>query len=105
MVDFTKFYNVIDGKTETTEKTHRPLNPSTLEENPEVPVSSEKDVDRAVAAGKKAQPAWSEVSWEERAEILKKIAVAIQEHADELAKLVVIENGKPVRHSPPRAGL
>ncbi|KXJ97560.1 hypothetical protein Micbo1qcDRAFT_156489, partial [Microdochium bolleyi] len=66
-VDFTTFANVIDGKLEKSEKTRRPLNPSTLEENPPVPVSSEQDVDRAIAAAKKAYEAWNDKPWAERA--------------------------------------
>ncbi|KAH7041145.1 aldehyde dehydrogenase [Microdochium trichocladiopsis] len=95
-VDFSKFFNVIDGKLESTEKTLRPLNPSTLEENPPVPLSTQQDVDRAVAAAKKAQEAWREVPWAERADILRKIGDAVAANLDELAKLVTKENGKPL---------
>lgn len=96
-VDFTTFANIIDGKLSTSDKTRRPLNPSTLEENPSVPVSSQQDVDRAIAAAKKAREAWAEVPWAERAAILNKIGDAILANMDELAQLVVKENGKPVR--------
>lgn len=96
-IDFSTFFNVIDGKLEKTEKTRNPLNPSTLEENPAVPVSSQEDVDRAVAAARKAQGPWAETSWEERAAALKKVGGAIMENIQELSKLVVKENGKPLQ--------
>lgn len=95
-IDFTTFLNVIDGKLENSEKTRNPVNPSTLEENPTVPVSSQQDVDKAVAAARKAQGPWAEISWADRAAALKKVGGVILEHIEELSKLVVKENGKPV---------
>ncbi|KAK2006836.1 aldehyde dehydrogenase [Colletotrichum eremochloae] len=96
-LDWTKFYNVIDGKLETTSKTRHNVNPSTLEANPEVPVSTPEDVDRAVQAGKKAQEAWAETPYEERQKALVKFAEAFEAHVEEFALMLSKEQGKPVQ--------
>src|SRR5205823_3051739 len=72
------------------------LNPATGEVIAEVPNSSAEDVDRAVQAAKKALPAWLETTPGERAELLLKLAAALDEHADELAELESQNVGKPL---------
>ncbi|WDK19239.1 aldehyde dehydrogenase [Colletotrichum graminicola] len=96
-LDWTKFYNVIDGKLETTSKTRHNVNPSTLEANPEVPVSTPEDVDRAVQAGKKAQEAWAETPYEERQKAIAKFGEALEAHAEEFALMLTKEQGKPLQ--------
>ncbi|OHW96994.1 aldehyde dehydrogenase [Colletotrichum incanum] len=96
-LDWTKFYNVIDGKLETTSKTRHGVNPSTLEANPEVPLSTPEDVDRAVQAAKKAQEAWAETPYEERQKALAKFGEALEAHADEFALMLTKEQGKPLQ--------
>src|SRR5881409_1077995 len=71
------------------------LNPATGETIAEVPNSSAKDVDRAVQAAKKALPEWLETTPGERAELLLKLADAIEEHAEELAELESQNVGNP----------
>ncbi|KAK2055180.1 aldehyde dehydrogenase [Colletotrichum caudatum] len=96
-LDWTKFYNVIDGKLETTSKTRHSLNPSTLEANPEVPLSTPEDVDRAVQAAKKAQEAWAETPYEERQKALAKFGEAVEARAEEFALMLTKEQGKPLQ--------
>ncbi|OLN97064.1 Phenylacetaldehyde dehydrogenase 1 [Colletotrichum chlorophyti] len=96
-LDWTKFYNVIDGKLETTSKTRHSVNPSTLEANPEVPVSTAEDVDRAVQAAKRAQESWSDVPLEERQKALIKLGEALEAHADEFALMLTKEQGKALQ--------
>ena len=55
------------------------------------------DLDIAVRAAGNAFKEWSYSSEEERVEACNKIAAAISEHADELARLVTLENGKPLK--------
>ncbi|WQF84679.1 Putative aldehyde dehydrogenase domain, aldehyde/histidinol dehydrogenase [Colletotrichum destructivum] len=98
-LDWTKFYNVIDGKLETTSKTRYSVNPSTLEANPEVPVSTPEDVDRAVQAAKKAQEAWAETPYEERQKALARFGEAIEAHAEEFALMLTKEQGKALQFS------
>src|SRR5436190_18325789 len=75
------------------------INPATGETIAEVPSGTEADVDRAVEAAKAALPEWLETTPGERAEMLLKLADAIEEHADELAEVESRNVGKPARHS------
>src|SRR5438270_13583105 len=75
------------------------LNPATGETIAEVPNSSAEDVDRAVQAAKKALPEWLETTPAERAEMLLKLADAIDSHADELAELESRNVGKPLSYA------
>src|SRR5213080_4525533 len=75
------------------------LNPATGETIAEVPNSSAEDVDRAVQAAKKALTEWLETTPGERAELLLKLADAIEEHAEELAELESQNVGKPLSYA------
>jgi 1-pyrroline dehydrogenase len=75
------------------------LNPATGEVIAEVPSASAEDVDRAVQAAKKALPEWLETTPGERAELLLKLAAAIDEHAEELAELESQNVGKPLSYA------
>ncbi len=72
------------------------LNPATGETIAEVPRGTEADVDRAVAAAKKALPEWLETTPGERAGALLELADAIDEHAGELGELESQNVGKPL---------
>src|SRR5919106_3535787 len=56
--------------------------------------ASEKDVDDAVAAAKRAFPEWSRMPWKERVDILNRAAEAISERIYELSAVVAFEVGK-----------
>lgn len=103
MADLTitldSFHNVINNELTSTPETHRAINPSTEEPLWEAPVSTQEDVDRAVAAAKAAFPAWRDLTQDERAEYLNKFADAIEANTPELVKLLGLEVGKP-----PQAG-
>src|SRR5712691_6806931 len=75
------------------------LNPATGETIAEVPRASAEDVDRAVQAAKKALVEWLETTPGERAEMLLKLAAAIDEHSDELAQLESRNVGKPLTYA------
>src|SRR5436190_4319120 len=75
------------------------LNPATGETIADVPSASAEDVDRAVQAAKKALPEWLETTPGERAELLLKLADAIDEHTDELAELESRNVGKPLSYA------
>ena len=72
------------------------LNPATGETIAEVPRGSQADVDRAVEAAKKALPEWRETTPQERSEFLLKLADALDEHAEELARVESQNVGKPL---------
>lgn len=98
-LDFTRFYNIINGKAVGTFTTRHSVNPTTLEPNPEVPQSRPSDVDEAISAAKAAFTTWSQVSWKERRKAMQLFSEAIHSLKEEFAQLLVKELGKPV--SPP----
>lgn len=78
------------GKTDTV------INPATGEKIAEVASGSTEDAKRAVVAGQQAFPAWASLDIDKRVAILRAMADAIISHADELARIMTIEQGKPV---------
>ncbi|BBA35443.1 2-aminomuconic semialdehyde dehydrogenase [Methylocaldum marinum] len=62
----------------------------------EVADSDAADIDRAVAAAKKAFPAWAEAPLEERSRLLRRIADLIEAKADALARAESVDVGKPL---------
>jgi len=72
------------------------FDPATGKISGQIPDSNDADVEHAVAAAKKAFPAWSNTSAEHRFMVLNKIASLIEEHADELAMAETNDNGKPL---------
>ncbi len=64
-----------------------------------VPVPTSADVDVAVKAAREAQRQWAKVGVWERARICHAVGDAIAEHAEELAVLQTLEQGKPLTES------
>jgi aldehyde dehydrogenase (NAD+)/gamma-glutamyl-gamma-aminobutyraldehyde dehydrogenase len=54
------------------------------------------DVDRAVAAARRAQPAWAALPDQERKEALLRLADSLERHSEELALLETLDIGKPI---------
>ena len=80
--------------------TFKSVNPATEEVLAEVALASAEDVDKAVAAARRAyETVWGPMSGAERAKYLFRIARIIQERARELAVLESLDNGKPIRES------
>jgi aldehyde dehydrogenase (NAD+) len=76
------------------------LNPATEETLAMVAQASSADVDRAVAAARRAyDTVWSKTTGAERAKYLFRIARLIQERSRELAVVETLDNGKPIRES------
>jgi aldehyde dehydrogenase (NAD+) len=77
-------------------KTFETLNPATEEVLTLVAEGDKADVDEAVKAARKAfeEGSWSKIGPHQRARHLFKIADLIEEHADELAELETLDNGK-----------
>jgi aldehyde dehydrogenase (NAD+) len=78
-------------------KTFPTINPATGEEICQVAEADAADVDEAVKAARNAfeNGAWPKLSAAERGRLLYKLADLIEEHADELAMLESLDNGKP----------
>ena len=73
--------------------------PSTGDTIAEVALGNTADVEAAVAAARKAQPAWQALSGHERARYLYALARLVQKHSRRLAVLETMDNGKPIRES------
>src|ERR671911_893636 len=72
------------------------LNPATGEQIGYIPAGTPEDAKAAVAAAREALPRWSRLPAAERAELVKAAARKMREHAEEIARLVTLENGKPL---------
>src|SRR5579885_1080580 len=77
-------------------KTFETLNPATEEVLALVAEGDKADVDEAVKAARKAleEGKWSTMGPHQRARYLFKVADLIEQHADELAELETLDNGK-----------
>ena len=93
----TKLQNFIDGEfvDAADGETEEVTNPATGEVIAEMQLSTEKDVDRAVAAAKRAFPGWAATPPGERGAAILKLADLLEEHAEELADLESADAGKP----------
>jgi malonate-semialdehyde dehydrogenase (acetylating) / methylmalonate-semialdehyde dehydrogenase len=69
-------------------------NPATSDLLARVPLSTAADVDAAVQAAAAAFPAWRRTPPGERVQYLFKLKNLLEEHLDELARLITLENGK-----------
>ena len=94
----TKLKNFIDGEAVDPSDggTEEVVNPATGEAIAEAPLSTEEDVNRAVAAAKKAFETWGVTTPQERSNALLRLADVIEEHADEIAQLESADAGKPI---------
>ncbi|KAL9625495.1 MAG: hypothetical protein Q9204_007786, partial [Flavoplaca sp. TL-2023a] len=104
-LEFETYHNVINNDLTNTAKTRHNINPATTEPNPEVPVSTQEDVDKAVAAARAAFKPWSNTTLEERGEKLLAYADAIEGYKHEFAKLLTAEQGKPLAQSYQEIGM
>ncbi|MCA9774371.1 MAG: aldehyde dehydrogenase family protein, partial [Myxococcales bacterium] len=77
------------------------LNPASGEVLTTLAEAGPEDVNRAVAAARKAfdEGPWTRMKPNHRARLLWKLGELIMEHADELAELESLDNGKPIRES------
>jgi betaine-aldehyde dehydrogenase len=73
------------------------INASTEDVMGRIPAGTPADVDAAVEAAAAAFPAWSQTPVQERAEYLTKIAAAMTERTDELARTISGEVGMPLK--------
>ena len=72
------------------------LNPATGETIADVPRLGAGETRRAIEAAAQALPAWRGRTAKERAHVLRRLATLMAEHEEELATLMVLEQGKPL---------
>src|SRR5437763_13538009 len=78
----------------TSDRTGPVYNPSTGKVIARVPLCTAAEVDAAVRAAAAALPAWAETPAVDRARFLFRYRDKLEQHTDELAKLVTREHGK-----------
>ncbi|MCX7898141.1 MAG: NAD-dependent succinate-semialdehyde dehydrogenase [Rhodocyclaceae bacterium] len=71
-------------------------NPATREVIARVPDMNRDDARAAIAAAEAAWPAWRALTAKERSRILRRWYEAIVAHADDLARILTLEQGKPL---------
>ena len=84
-------------------KTYPVFNPATEAEIAQVPLGGKADVDKAVAAARKAFPIWSKKSQAERSDIAMKIAALLRDNAEELGRIDTLDHGTPSLRAASRA--
>lgn len=94
MVEICK--NFIDGELRASQSTEwlDVTNPATGEVIAHLPLATENEVNEAVGSAQRAFAIWSEIPIVERAQVLFRFKQKLEEHFQELAELVVIDNGK-----------
>lgn len=75
---------------------HDVVNPATGGTIAEVPLASAADLDEALAAADKGFKLWRNTDVEARAAILHKAAALLRERAEDIARILTIEQGKPL---------
>jgi len=97
-----KYQLLIDGQWVDAEsgKTFETPNPATGETLAQVAEADKADVDKAVAAARRAyEGKWGKMSARDRGRLLFKLSQLIEQHSQELAALETADNGKPIRES------
>jgi succinate-semialdehyde dehydrogenase / glutarate-semialdehyde dehydrogenase len=72
------------------------INPATEEVIATVPNASPSDMQAAIEASVAAQAEWADTLASERAHILQKAAALMRQRADSLARIITMEEGKPL---------
>jgi acyl-CoA reductase-like NAD-dependent aldehyde dehydrogenase len=81
------------------------VEPATEEVMAELPHAGAQEADAAVARARAAYPAWRAVAPGERATVLRRIAAAIADHAEDLALLEARNVGKPIADARGEVGM
>ena len=74
-------------------------NPATGEKLADIAAANAADIDTAVAAARKAQPAWTALGGHGRARYMYALARLVQKHSRILSVLESLDNGKPIRET------
>jgi malonate-semialdehyde dehydrogenase (acetylating)/methylmalonate-semialdehyde dehydrogenase len=92
----TKVSNFINGQwvDSSTSEWQEVVNPATGEALAQVPLSSPSEVAAAVEAAAAAFPEWRRTPPEDRIQPLFKLKVLLEDHIDEISRIITQENGK-----------
>ena len=99
MLDKKNFY--IDGKwvPPIEPRNYTVIDPSNEDPCAEISLGGKKDIDKAVSAAKKAFEAWAFTTKDERLELLEKLYTIYKKRWAEMAKLISLEMGAPIKFS------
>ena len=90
---------LIDGQSIPSDATFGVVNPATEEVFAQAPEASRENLDAAVAAARKAFPAWRAKSLDERRAVLLSMADAVEADLPTLAELLTREQGKSLANA------
>jgi aldehyde dehydrogenase (NAD+)/betaine-aldehyde dehydrogenase len=91
-----------DATASSSRRTFPTRDPATGELLAECALAGPEDVDRAVAAARRAQPGWAALDPMARTRRLLALAALLEEHAAELAELESLDVGKPIAEATAR---
>ncbi len=96
-----RFGLFIDGAwtTPADDQLFETINPANRQPLAQITQASSDEVEAAVAAARRAFPAWAALPGHVRARYLYALARQIQKHARRLAVLETLDNGKPIRET------
>ncbi len=89
------FTMTINGKAVSGAETFGVENPALADVFAQAPNCTQAELDEAVAAARAALPGWRKTPIAKRREMMQAIAGTIAQHAEELARLLTREQGKP----------
>lgn len=89
--------NLIDGKESTAASTFAKLDPASGKELCKAARSGKSEIEQAVAAAKRAQPAWAETTAVARGDRIRAAAILMRERITDLATIVHRETGKSMK--------
>ena len=90
------FHLTIAGRLVRAESTFDVINPANGKMLAQAPAATAAQLDDAIAAAKGAFKSWSALGHDQRQAYLDRYADALQEHRDDLVRLLTLEQGKPL---------
>ncbi|MBN8885687.1 MAG: aldehyde dehydrogenase family protein [Rudaea sp.] len=93
------FTHTIDGKAEAGATAFEVINPASGEAFALCPDATREQLDRAVAAARRAFPEWRRTPQDRRREALRAFGDAVKARTEEIATLLTREQGKPLQRA------
>jgi acyl-CoA reductase-like NAD-dependent aldehyde dehydrogenase len=91
-----QYFLLVDGQAHPGTSSFDVINPALGTAFARCPKADLALLDEAIAAGKRAFPAWAATPIDERARLLGQVADVLETKVDELAKVLTAEQGKPL---------
>jgi len=91
------FHLSIGGRLVGARESFGVINPATGRVFAQAPAASAEQMDEAIAAARTAFGSWSALGYDKRQAYLEAFADALEAHRDDLARLLVLEQGKPLK--------